>query len=240
MSILVDDREGSVGLAVGLREHGLDVLVTRMECADVAFIGSGPGGEPLAVGVEVKTANELLDMITRNRFAGVQLPCLHETYKERVLAVVGHFRPGRGGELLINGRAPAGWKREWKYRDVDHWLMTQQIRGGMRLMRADNEHELLQQIHDMYTWWTVEGWEGHTSHVSLFESLPTTIIRPTFERRVYATFPGIGIEKSARVADWFKSVRSGVCKAGVAGWMSIPGVGKKIAEDIEKALRGRE
>lgn len=239
MSILVDDREGSGHLAGPLAEHGLDVVVTRMECADVAFVGLGPGGDPRPVGIEIKQADELLSMIVNGRYTGNQLPCLKDTYPTVILAVTEAFYPGRGGELLIQGRKPDGWRREWKYRDLDHWLMTQQFKAGVHVLRSRNQAELLQQLHDAYTWWTVEGWDGHDSHLGLFAPLEGTIIKPTFERRIAFQLPGIGMELSAKVADWFKSGR-GMANAAVETWAMIPKIGKTKAEAIVRAWKGRE
>lgn len=54
-------------------------------------------------------------------------------------------------------------------------------------------------------------------------------------RRIAAELPHIGWDKSEEIENHFHSIGS-MIKASSKEWMKVPGVGKKIAEDIVAAV----
>src|SRR5262245_22382982 len=162
--IRVDDRVGSCDLEPLLKARGLPVELTRLDYADVCWMGNGPEG-PVLVGVELKTIGDLLSCITSQRFTGHQLPGLQDTYSVSYLLVEGLWKCGKSGELLVHrhgGWSEVGWgKKKWSYSEVEHWLSSVEQQGGVCLWRTANRDETVAVIHARYSWWASKDWRDH-------------------------------------------------------------------------------
>ena len=232
--ILIDPRAGSVDYVPRLRALGCPVDVTPLEFGDAAFTGSGK-----MIGVELKKLNDVLQCIVTGRFSGHQLPGLARDYDEAYLCVEGFWRPNPTDGVLETRRG-AAWvpcgmgKKRWMYRDLDNFLLTTEIKGGVHVRRTATEDETARMLYDLYSWW--QDYDGHRSHLALNHSnRDCAIFAPrTLSRRVAAELPGIGQEKSAMIAGHFTTVRQMV-NAKAAEWLKLPGIGKKIAAGIVEA-----
>lgn len=227
--ILVDPRSGSQDYIAPLRALGAHVEVVTLEFGDVAFYGS-----KRVVGIELKKLGDMMNCITTGRFSGHQLPGLVEHYQDAYLIVEGLWRPNpEDGTLETWSRG--GWcpmrlgKRTWMYRDLDSFLTTIEVKGGVRVKRTGGEAETTRAIYGLYQWW--RDFDGHKSHLALNRTAVSAFVRPTFARTVAAALPGVGYEKSAAIALEFPTVRAMV-KAKEKDWMEIAGIGKKLAKGI--------
>lgn len=241
--IYLDDRAGSKELYLPLLKLSVPVTMTRMEYGDVRFEGNGPNGIPALIGIEHKTVEDVIACISDGRFAGHQLPGLHETYNYVFLMVEGGIRSGPNGELQIahiSGRwFDAGFgNRGYKYSDFDHWLTTLELRASVRVRRVRDRSESAANIRALYLWWTRKEWEDHNSHMA-FDSghdLQSALLRkPNLVRRMAKELPGVGWGKSAQVAGAFGSPIEMV-GATQGEWENIPGIGKTMAKRIRKEL----
>ena len=231
--ILIDPRAGSVDYIPLLRQLGAPVDVVQMEFGDVAFEGSGR-----AIGIEVKKLNDMLNCITTGRFSGHQLPGLARDYQEAYLIVEGIWRPSPLDGVLetfhgIWTPVKLG-KKTWMYRDVDNFLTTIDVKGGVRVKRTSSANETARSLYDLYLWW--QDYDGHRGHLALSRAGrdAAIFVRPTFARRVAAELPGIGFDRSGMLAGAFPTVR-GMLTATVADWRRLPGIGKKLATQIVEA-----
>lgn len=256
--IVVDDRAGSRELIAYL--HGLPSVLGRLEYGDISFLGWGPEGRPVPVGIEYKTLGDVLKCVTDGRFAGHQLPGLISSYEDVWLLVEGKWRPDMNtGILQTLGHhryqdAHVG-DRRFTYRELDSWLMTMAIKGGIRVRTAQDTIEAAQFIRDLYMWWTQDGgWNRHKSHLAFDNSDAgdwragrnalglqdrANLVKPGLVRRMAKELPGVGWDKSKAVASRFKTVRE-MAAATRSQWREIDGIGKKLAEEIDKALGGRK
>lgn len=228
--LLVDPRAGSADYAPRLRDLGATVELVQMDAGDVAFYGSGH-----AVGIELKKLGDLLNCITTGRFSGHQLPGLARDYTEAWLVVEGLWRPAADGVLETWQRG--GWmpvkigKRRWMWRELDAFLNTIEIKGGVRVKRTTSEDETARVVYGLYQWWQTA--DSHRSHLALNRAGrdQAIFIKPTFARRVAAELPGVGFERSAAVAEAFPTVRA-MIEADEQAWMRVDGIGKKLAKGI--------
>lgn len=256
--LVVDDRAGSGELAPLLRAKGLPVVLARQMYGDVSFVGFGPGGEPVPIGIEVKSIRDVIQCMTNGRFAGHQLPGLVETYSQIYLLIEGGWKPcPRSGVLLIRKNsgqwieATVGTRR-FMYKDLLSWLFTVSIKGGVRVQQSSDWNEAIIWLSSLYRWWTVtgtggrDGYDEHTSHLAInvahdaaFYRDSALLVRPSLLRRVAKELPGVGIEKSAAVANCFSSVRT-LVEADPDTIALVPGIGKTMAVRIWEAIRQGE
>jgi ERCC4-type nuclease len=221
-----------------LRSLGAPVEMCHLDFADAAWYGSG-----LAIGVEIKRLNDLLNAITNGRFSGHQLPGLCRDYNEAYLIVEGFWRPNPHDGVLETRRGRE-WvpvklgKRTWMYRDLDNFLTTIEVKGGVRVKRTAGPDETARIIYGLYNWWADV--DSHRSHLALNRAGRDAALftRPTFVRRVAAELPGIGYERSGEIAASFPTVRAMIA-ADTAAWLEIDGIGKKIAKGIVEAWDSR-
>jgi ERCC4-type nuclease len=227
-----------------------------MEFGDVAFMGLGPGGVPIPVGVEIKQVGDALACMTNGRFSGHQLTGLVTCYQDPWLLVEGDWRPNGSGALELFNQEGKYWfaPRTGRslvpmYRDFDKWLLTQLIKGGVRYARTYNRQETVQFIRDLYAWWA-EGWESHKSHRVGNDSGDwveeearsrlqdrAVLTKPTLLWELARKLPGVGGTRAAAVAAHFRSVEA-MMGADRESWQRIEGIGKGLAKKVWEALHG--
>lgn len=246
MCIQVDNRAGSVDLAPMLRTLGCEVDLCRMEFGDVAFTGLGANGDPVSVGIECKTLDDVLACIISGRFAGHQLPGLIKSYDHVYLLVQGQWRARipdgtlqqykfqHGREFWMEA---GGGQRRWMWRDLEAWLTSMAIMGGLRVHRVPDWREGTMWLKTVYNWFQKE---THQSHQVVYggKELYTDralLVRPSLARRIAKELPGIGVVRSADVAHEFHTLEQMV-SASVKDWTRVPGVGKGIAEKVWKSI----
>lgn len=241
--ITLDERQGSGDLRFYLQGGGCPVKVDRLEYGDVAMLGKGPEGRPVAIGVEVKTISDLINSMLSGRFVGHQLPGLINTYEVGWLLIEGIWKP-KLDDGMLHVRQYKNWfvmesGRKVMYKELDKWLMTLTMRTGIHVWRTGDRYETAQWLKDLYAWWNDKEWEEHKSLDAFNKAgLPhATLVQPGLVQRVAKELPGLGWEKSLAVSKRFKSVMEMVM-AEKEEWKEIEGVGETMAGRIIKALEG--
>lgn len=243
--LFVDSRVGSFDLAPVLKGLGAQVELTTLEFGDCAFCGNGPEGRPVQVGIELKKLNDMLSCITSGRFSGHQLPGLVQNYDRIWLVIEGIYRANpRDG--ILETRKGGDWRavelgsRRWQYRDLESFLTTIEVRGGVHIRRTGNREDTARIVAGLYSWWTAGEFEDHRSHLALNHATRDVALltRPTLVRRVAAELPGIGFEKSGMIAGHFDCVKDMV-NAEEHEWTTLPGIGKTIARRIISEIHGQ-
>lgn len=250
--ILLDPRAGSADYVAPLRALGADVEVTTLEYGDAAFTGTHTG----IIGVELKRLGDVLNCIDSGRFAGHQLPGLLQHYDAAYLIVEGLWRPSPTDGVLEAFRG--SWvpvktgHRHRLYRELDNWLTTMEVLGGVHVRRTGTEHETARTVFDLHDWYVRE--DEHKSHLAFDSSTQIALQsqlakerrrngrgaalfpeQPSPKRVFASMLPRIGVEKSGMVAGAFESVRAMV-NAPEADWLKIPGIGKKMVGQIRAWL----
>ncbi len=239
--LMLDPRVGSGDLDPVLRSYGVPVTITTLDFADCAFIGNGPEGRPVPVGIELKKLNDILSCITTGRFSGHQLPGLVQTYDEVWLIIEGIYRANPHDGVLevfagMSWRAVALGSRRWQYRDLESFLTTVEVRGGIRLRRTADRLETARVVAALYGWWMKE-YDDHHAHLMMNRAHRDTALLtpPSLKHEVASCLPGLGYMKAGCVAGAFSTVRD-IINASEKQLMSVPGVGKVLATRIVKAV----
>lgn len=251
----VDSRVGSKQLLPLLKKLHIPATKTRLEYGDFALDGNGPEGE-VRVGVERKTIYDLLSSIGSGRLSSHQLPGLVKEYDYCWIVVEGLWRPGKDNVVEV---FRGGWRKApgWiSYSEVDRYLVTLEVRGGMRVRRTTNLTETAIFLGGLRRWWS-KPWEAHRAHLGVEKGVDSRLMGRTLEneilaartpkawaqlrrkvvRRVACTLPGLGYEKSAAVAKRFGTVED-LVEAGGKEWQEVPGIGKTLGGRMPKLLRG--
>lgn len=243
--ILLDNRVGSGDLATYFAQWRIPHKLCRLDYADVAFTGHGPGGMDMEIGIEIKKVRDVLNCISDGRFAGHQLPGLVERYARVWLVVEGVYTVDYASGVLVHRRGKhmvpiACGTRQFMYRDLSNWLTTMETKTALRVRRTSSRVETAKLCADLYSWWTNKEWDQHRSHLAFDEPQPdrALLVRPGLVRRVAKELRGVGWGKSAKVAGRFKSVMA-MCMASEDEWAGIEGIGDKMAKRIVEELEGR-
>jgi ERCC4-type nuclease len=238
VSVFVDPRVGSGDLIPTLRALGCPAESQPLDFADCMFVGNGKDG-PVAVGIELKQLKDILQCVSTGRFSGHQLPGLVQTYNEVYLVVEGHYRPNPQDGVLEE-RWGRDWKavtlgnRQWMYRDFENFLTTVEVRGGVRLRRVRDRQETARVVAGLYKWWSDE-FQNHTSHIAINRSRDTALlVKPSLRFQVACVLPGLGLMRAGQAAGKFPSTLA-MMAASAQDWI-MPGIGKKTAEGIIKAI----
>lgn len=239
--ILVDDREGSKDMLERLRRVGIESELQRLEFGDCCWIGSGPDG-PCLVGVELKTVQDLLASMRTGRLCGHQLPGMTEDYTAIYLIVEGMVREEPESGILQQYNR-GGWRdvhvgqQRFLWSEMESYLTSIDTLVGVHVRRTATPRETISCVRTLYQWWQ-KPWDHHSSHKVLYTPLPekSLLIKPSPVRRVAAQLPLIGYDRSGDVAKFFKTVFV-MANADEGSWLQIPGIGKKIAKRVVRAIR---
>lgn len=243
--VLVDDRTGSGDLLPVLKAKSVPCALARLEYGDISFFGRGPDGCPVPIGAEIKQLSDVLKCITDGRFAGHQLPGLIQTYTYTWLIVEGIWR-GSPTDGVLQHFTHGAWKaaqigqRRFMLRELDHWLLTMSIKGGIRIEHASSRTDTARIVTSLYRWWTDKSFDEHRSHLAADQSHcpdAALLVRPSLVRMVAKELPGIGWEKAGEVAKKFPTVVD-LAVAEEEDWTDIPGIGPTTAKKAVSALRG--
>lgn len=261
----IDKRTGSKELiqerggVYWLRGTHQPVVPAILPAGDIAFLGNGPDGEYIGVGIEYKKIGDLLSCMCDGRLSGHQLPLLQELYPAQYwLLVEGVWRGNpQSGLLETLWQNPYSHKPQWieasvgsrKFTSMEFnsWLTTLLVCGGLRLIQSYDLDGTVQLIAAQYHWWTSKEFEEHRSHLRPDTSgTPTRLLRkPKTQKerskllaeRIAAQFDGIGWEKAAKLALKFGTGRK-LISATHEDWMAVDGLGKTLTDRAFKDLEG--
>ena len=249
MSIQVDTRAGSENLIAPLRALGVEVEPTILTFGDAAWMGYGANGEPVSCAAELKRIEDCTACIQSGRFAGHQLPGLLASYDHIWLLIVDEYRPRARDGVLEYRKAGRNGGQYWSescgrqrtvfWRDVESWLMTMSICGGIRIhQEPDYDHAALW-LKNTVNWFSRDQHKSHKVIQGTKSMFPdqALLIKPTLARRVAAQLPGIAEVRSAAVAARFKTLESMVT-ATEKDWRTVDGLGAGTARKIFNAIHG--
>lgn len=238
--ILVDRREdsrskGSNGLWDDLKKTSLPVEQTTLDGGDLMFIGQGPEGEEVTVGLEFKKIRDLLTSIRTKRLPGHQVFKL-QPYDFRYLLVEGEWRGNKEG--MVSVRSKRGeWAQvpgRFSAAELDKTLLGLPLRAGIYVWPTATRRETVRWIQSLYRNFTDGKWTDHSSHIAVYR--PPTLVPISDFRTTVSTFPAVGVKTSLAVERHFGgSIRRAV-KARAAQWAEIDGIGKKNAQRIDEFL----
>lgn len=255
MTLYIDSQAGSKDL---VKYPPLDRIgeLSRLDSADVQFLGDGPSG-PVLVGVEVKSVTDLLSSADSGRLQADdgQLARMTTTYDYCWLCVYGDVRCGTKGELLIRskygkyGTYPPGSSRAVSFGYLERLLIELQVRG-VRLVRVPSASaewpmvETAQWLAELYGWWS-KPWQDHklvrtfnkANDIPLTPDLPDDVMyRAQVASKLLPGRGGIGYERAVAAAQYFPSVVTMV-NAGVKEWQQVSGIGKVLAKAVTEAVK---
>ncbi len=237
--VLIDSRIGSNDLYPLLQGYQIPVEMCKLEFGDAAFMGNGPHGVT-PVGIERKRIRDLVNSLMSARLAGHQLPGMMTAYSHAWLIVEGIWRTSPTTGLVETPRGGRVWKPidpRITGAQLQGWLLTVELRGGIRVRTTSDPEETALLIGALHSWWTGKKWQEHRSHLALYQPPDANIFNiPSLVQQVAACIPGIGMDRSMAVDAHFSDVRALAC-AGVKEWRKIPGIGEGLAPRIVAALQ---
>jgi ERCC4-type nuclease len=251
--ILVDFREdsakkGSNGLWDDLKKTDIELMQGTLEGGDLFFLGKGPEGREVTVGVEFKKLSDLLSSLRSKRLQGHQLFEM-QPYDFRFLLIEGEWRHDDEGFVTIRsfrkGQKPS-WRRapgSFRAAELDKSLLGLVLRAGVIVKETHSRKDTVRWIQSLYRNFTDMEWDDHTSHTGLYRP-SSGFQRPSPFRDFIAGIPGVGIKRSKTVEQFFWNPTKGKAspRRAVAAradtWAQIDGIGKKGAEQIDAFLEG--
>jgi ERCC4-type nuclease len=253
--ILVDDRAGSSDLLKPLLAAGLPAEMTRLDSADLAFIGRGPKGVSLDIGIELKrldgSSTDLTQSLRSGRLAGHQLPKMvgaRGAYDHAWLLVEGIWRHDENGQVVVYRGTRAGWqpiKGRMSAVELEKQLLTFELCGGLHVRYTNTRMDTVRFVAALYRWFSDKAMDKHSSHLKVHD---TPTLTPVSDYRAYyMKIPGVGYRLSQAVENHFKGGPRQAACAGINEWAEIAvlsddgkqrKLGNKTATRIVSFLRG--
>lgn len=249
--ILVDFREDSKnkaehknGLWDDLKKTNLPIQQDKLDGGDFMFLGQGPEGKEVTVGVEFKKIRDLLSSLRSNRLQGHQIHEL-QVYDFRFLLVEGQWHHDDEGFVTLRSGFK-DWSRaagSFRAAELDKTLLGLVLRAGVVVKETHTRRETVRWIESLYRNFTDVEWEDHTSHTGIYR--PTAALyKPSGFCNFMAGIPSLGLKRGKAVEAFFRNPTTGKAspRRAVAAradtWREIDGIGSKVAEQIDRFLEG--
>lgn len=223
---------------------GVPVIITGPLPTDVVFYGVDNGGVPAMIGVEVKKPQDMADSAVRSgrlvqQFRNAQdFGCTHlfVVFQGKIRA---DPRTGLLQELRWDG---ATRKMCWTtvdnpqctYGQLDNFLNTLMIQGGILVKRTDDIAETARAIVDLYHWWQ-RAPEEHQSLDRFHQPVFLGGQVPLF-RRVIKEADGVGWTRSLDFLNFFADkglTVPEILSLPAAEFKKVKGIGPVIAKQVE-------
>ena len=206
--------------------------------------------ESLVVACERKKVGDMASCVQTGRFLSQMATCRENNADVLVLILEGRYRrnPDDGVlEIPIWKVNPRTGKRAefWEpvapltqFSRFDQYLTELQRDAGIIFKHTENVKGTADVIRTLYDNYQTRS-DRHQSLNQFYVAPPPRVplVKPNLLRRVAKELEGVGWTKSGDVAGVFTSVRE-MANADVKEWAKIPGIGKKTAEAVVKALHG--
>lgn len=236
--LLVDDRIGSKDLLQPLERQGVPCDLARLDFADAALIGRGPEDAQVYIGVELKRLPDLVASMMTGRFVGHQLPGLMATYDRTWLVVEGVYRAGDGG--ILEQWRPNGWQalstgpKRFMASDLESWLLTQVIRGGVNLWRSASSRDTVRFLSCLYRWWTSKSFAEHRAHQTIYRPPPDRAMftEPSIFVKMAASIPGVGWDRALTLEAATNGSFTRLGNLSATELQNLNGIGPKTAQSI--------
>lgn len=240
--LLVDDRGGSDGLKA-ITQHllkpllaaGVPAEVTRLDSADLAFVGKGVNGVPLSIGIELKrldaSSTDLTQSLQSGRLSGDQLPKMigpNGAYDLGFLVVEGNWRHDENGHITVYRGPKQGWApiRGMSADTLEKRLLSLTLCGGLYLKETNSRRDTVRFITSLYHWACDRNLDEHGSHLNLHK--PSVIMAVSDFRQAVAMWPGVGLKTSKAVEFEFRGSILAAASASVQQWAEMLVDGKRF------------
>ncbi len=236
--IYIDSRLGSKEL-LPLFPQGTAQL-TSLKFGDFAFTGSGPGGRVLTVGIERKTANDLLQCIKSGRLSN-QLLGMRQNYDVSFLLVEAQFRENaETGYLEYFNQYFKWYATQFIQKSVWGFLNDVMLVAGVRVFQTRKTAESVAWITSLYSWFNEKEWEQHRACYAPHIDLDPEFRKGRGEkaplvRRWLNELSGVGHDKAKAIEAAVGDVE-GLFALSEEDFEKIPGIGKTLSKSIWNEL----
>lgn len=241
--ILIDSRTGSKELLPYVQRVGINAELAQLEYGDATFEGNGPEGR-VGVGVERKTLSDILNCVDDSRYSAHQRPGMLAMYQTSVLIIEGVWKPDIDAGYLMECVAQMTW-RPYRYRSamvryskLFRYLFSLQMAGTIVMCTRNLEHTAYN-ICEMYAWYQ-KRWDDHTALLEVQKlNIPSLVGKPSLVRRWASQLDGVGVKHSQEAERIFRTPYE-LAQGDERDWITIPGVGAKLAQNIVRQIHERE
>lgn len=225
--LLVDRATGSNELCDKLVALGLPAELEGLKFGDIAFVGRGEGGVPVAVGIEYKKLGELVTSLRTKRFQGHQLTGMSRMYDRRYLLVEGIFHhDSMGRPTFARGKTSRPIPGASNAVVLEQELLNIATRGGCPVIMRATQRDALRWVQACFRYWTDKDLDEHKSHLAMYApDMDKTLNVPMSDFRVAVNNllkgEGIGIAGSKALEQACGGSMRKLCMWPVEKWADM-------------------
>lgn len=241
--ILIDSRVGSRELLPYIQRVGPKCELSSLEFGDACFEGNGPSGR-IGIGIERKALSDILNCIDDSRYSAHQRPGMLQMYSKTILMVEGVWKPDTTTGYLMECIRTLTWQplryrmQMTRYSKLFRYLLSLQLAGETVIITRDLEHTAYN-ICECFSYFQ-KRWEDHTALMETQKlNMPSLTGKPSLVRRWAAELEGVGVKHSMEAERLFPTAWE-LARSNESEWISIPGVGAKLARSIVKQIHETE
>lgn len=240
---MVDSRTGSKEALPYLQRIGAKCQLTHLEFGDFCFEGNGPDGR-IAVGIERKSLSDALNCIDDARYSAHQRPGMLAMYQKSILMIEGVWKPDSVTGYLMHCVRTLTWEplqyrvQMTRYSKLFRYLLSLQLAGTTVIQSRDMEHTAYN-VAECFHYFQKK-WTDHTSLMEVQKlNIPSLTGRPSLVRRWASDLEGVGVVHSQEAERLFRTPWE-LAQSDERDWITIPGVGAKLAKSIIRQIHEKE
>jgi ERCC4-type nuclease len=217
-------------------------LPKTLHAGDFMFTGSGPGDEPVLIGIERKRMRDMVNSIRKGRLSGEQIPKLLR-YDFPYIIFESRWKTD-----WVTGQLMEKWGRNWE----PVFSGTRQIMNGLEInsflndirdhtpihiLHSEDERQTVELVLALAYSWS-KPWSSRHHHLDMHRPQKyAEVEKASTVRRVLCALDGVGWEKSGAAEQVFGTVAD-LVGASTRELNKIPGFGPKISKWVWEQLHG--
>ncbi|MBU6231696.1 hypothetical protein KGP36_03425 [Patescibacteria group bacterium] len=186
----------------------------------------------------------MLNCIDDARYAAHQRPGMLAMYSKNILMLEGVWKPDSVTGYLMECVATLTWRpfryraQMTRYSKLFRYLLSIQLAGTCVIITRDQEHTAYN-ICECFSYFQ-KRWEDHTSLLETQTlNMPSLTGKPSLVRRWAAQIEGVGVKHSMEAERLFKTPYE-LASSDEHDWITVPGIGAKLARSIIKQIHETE
>ena len=197
--LYIDSAVGSLGF-VNLFPQNVDVELTNIGFADMAFLGNDSDGETL-IAIEIKTISELLASLRSGRLVSEQIPKMLENASYNYLMFMGRYRKSEDtGQVEIYNYQQRKFIINFSnmnYNEFVGKLSSINLMFGVKVIHVETKFGLVDYITSLKSYWERD-WKKHHSYKDCY--IKPKVTNVPFKEKILALIPGIGWSRAQKLA----------------------------------------
>jgi ERCC4-type nuclease len=213
-----------------------------LHAGDFCFVGQGPDGDQILIGIERKRMRDMVNSIRGGRLSGEQIPKLLSYDRAYIILESRWKTDWATGQLMERHRSQwrpvmSGTKQIMTGLELESYLNDIRDKTPIQVIKTEHEYQTVEVVMALAHSWS-KPWPKRHHHSDIHRPPKyAQVEKASTLRRVLYALDKVGWERSGAAEEVFSTVEQ-LVGASTKDLEKIPGFGRKIAGSVYEQLHG--